>query len=154
MSVNIKKPSINPDIMSNFQPISDLPFLLKIMELVIASQIKPHLNNNNLFKKCLSGFCIQHSIETALLSLPVLQNLHLLPVPYCIPSKILLLTHKALHNQAPSYLTDLFHPFSQLLFFCCQPSHHPQDQAQNLGGQSPHPLGLPPKKKKKIHQLH
>ncbi|XP_051255843.1 uncharacterized protein LOC127363447 [Dicentrarchus labrax] len=40
---------------------------------------------------------------------PVLQNLHWLPVPQRIQFKILLLTHKALHNQAPSYLTDLLH---------------------------------------------
>ncbi|XP_045906087.1 uncharacterized protein LOC123971372 [Micropterus dolomieu] len=39
----------------------------------------------------------------------VLQNLHLLPVPQRIPYKILLLTHKALHNKAPSYLTDLLY---------------------------------------------
>ncbi|XP_075934503.1 uncharacterized protein LOC142934035 isoform X2 [Anarhichas minor] len=40
---------------------------------------------------------------------PVLQNLHWLPVPQRIEYKILLLTHKALHNQAPSYLTNLLH---------------------------------------------
>ncbi|XDV31632.1 hypothetical protein PO909_002599 [Leuciscus waleckii] len=40
---------------------------------------------------------------------PVLKNLHWLPVPQRIQFKILLLTHKALYNQAPSYLTDLLH---------------------------------------------
>ncbi|KAK0134910.1 hypothetical protein N1851_029372 [Merluccius polli] len=43
---------------------------------------------------------------------PILQNLHWLPVPQRIQFKILLLTHKALHNQAPSYLTDLLHPYT------------------------------------------
>ncbi|XP_062864364.1 uncharacterized protein LOC134326089 [Trichomycterus rosablanca] len=40
---------------------------------------------------------------------PVLQKLHWLPVAQRIQFKILLFTHKALHNQAPSYLTDLLH---------------------------------------------
>ncbi|XP_046873364.1 uncharacterized protein LOC124465555 [Hypomesus transpacificus] len=40
---------------------------------------------------------------------PVLQKLHWLPVPQRIHFKVLLLTHKALHNQAPRYLTDLLH---------------------------------------------
>ncbi|XP_072770959.1 uncharacterized protein [Nerophis lumbriciformis] len=40
---------------------------------------------------------------------PVLQKLHWLPVPHRIHFKILLLTHKALHNQAPCYVTNLLH---------------------------------------------
>ncbi|XP_061765110.1 uncharacterized protein LOC133558054 [Nerophis ophidion] len=40
---------------------------------------------------------------------PVLQKLHWLPVPHRIHFKILLLTHKSLHNQAPCYLTNLLH---------------------------------------------
>ncbi|KAK0151579.1 hypothetical protein N1851_007117 [Merluccius polli] len=40
---------------------------------------------------------------------PVLQNLHWLPITHRIQFKILLLTHKALNNQAPSYLSDLLH---------------------------------------------
>lgn len=44
--------------------------------------------------------------------IPLLLNLHWLPVPYPFKLKILLLTHKALHNQAPFYLKDLlpYHP--------------------------------------------
>ena len=40
---------------------------------------------------------------------PVLQNLHWLPITHRIQFKIILLTFKALHNQAPSYLSDLLH---------------------------------------------
>ncbi|XP_061585698.1 uncharacterized protein LOC133450813 [Cololabis saira] len=43
---------------------------------------------------------------------PVLQKLHWLPIPQRIHFKILLLTHKALHNQAPCYLTDLLHRYT------------------------------------------
>ena len=38
---------------------------------------------------------------------PVLKSLHWLPVKYRIHFKILLLTYKALHKQAPKYLSDL-----------------------------------------------
>uniref|UniRef100_A0A8D3CNL5 Reverse transcriptase domain-containing protein n=1 Tax=Scophthalmus maximus TaxID=52904 RepID=A0A8D3CNL5_SCOMX len=38
---------------------------------------------------------------------PVLESLHWLPVKFRIEFKILLLTYKALNNQAPSYLTEL-----------------------------------------------
>uniref|UniRef100_A0A3B3DCG5 Reverse transcriptase domain-containing protein n=1 Tax=Oryzias melastigma TaxID=30732 RepID=A0A3B3DCG5_ORYME len=38
---------------------------------------------------------------------PVLQQLHWLPVPHRITYKILILTFKALHNLAPSYLSEL-----------------------------------------------
>ena len=41
---------------------------------------------------------------------PVLQSLHWLPVHKRIQFKILLLTFKALRNQAPSYITELLHP--------------------------------------------
>ena len=42
---------------------------------------------------------------------PILQHLHWLPVKYRIQFKILLLTYKALHNRAPSYLSDLLIPY-------------------------------------------
>ncbi|XP_010792557.1 uncharacterized protein, partial [Notothenia coriiceps] len=40
---------------------------------------------------------------------PILQNLHWLPVRQRIHFKVLLITYKALNNQAPPYLTDLLH---------------------------------------------
>ena len=42
---------------------------------------------------------------------PILKQLHWLPVNSRIKFKILLLTYKALHDQAPSYLTQLLHPY-------------------------------------------
>ena len=44
---------------------------------------------------------------------PILKSLHWLPVRYRTEYKLLLLTFKALHHLAPSYLTDLlqlYHP--------------------------------------------
>ena len=40
---------------------------------------------------------------------PVLQQLHWLPIKYRIHYKILLLTWKAMHDQAPIYIKDLLH---------------------------------------------
>ncbi|KAJ8252002.1 hypothetical protein COCON_G00213140 [Conger conger] len=48
---------------------------------------------------------------------PVLQQLHWLPVKSRIDFKILLLTFKALHNMAPSYLSELLHSIGYAL--CC-----------------------------------
>uniref|UniRef100_A0A8C6LEU9 Reverse transcriptase domain-containing protein n=1 Tax=Nothobranchius furzeri TaxID=105023 RepID=A0A8C6LEU9_NOTFU len=42
---------------------------------------------------------------------PVLASLHWLPVKFRIDFKILLLTYKALNNQAPSYISDLIAPY-------------------------------------------
>ena len=38
---------------------------------------------------------------------PLLQKLHWLPIKYCIQFKILLITFKAVHGLAPSYISDL-----------------------------------------------
>ena len=63
----LKKPGLDPDTMSNFRPISNLPFLSKILERVVASQLKTHLTSNDLFEPFQSGFRSQHSTESALL---------------------------------------------------------------------------------------
>ncbi|XP_010773018.1 RNA-directed DNA polymerase from mobile element jockey-like [Notothenia coriiceps] len=63
----LKTPGLTPDIMSNFQPISNLPFLSKLLKRGVASQLKSHLSSNNLFEPFQSGFRIKHSTETALL---------------------------------------------------------------------------------------
>jgi len=43
---------------------------------------------------------------------PIFIQLHWLPVPYRINYKVLLLTFKALHDLAPSYLSDLLLPYN------------------------------------------
>ena len=62
----LKKPSLDPEILTNFRPISNLPFLSKVLEKVVAAQLHQHLQHNNLYEKFQSGFRSAHSTETAL----------------------------------------------------------------------------------------
>lgn len=59
----LKKPSLDPDNLANNRPISNLPFLTK----VLATQLLDHLTHNSLFEKFQSGFRSAHSTKTVLL---------------------------------------------------------------------------------------
>uniref|UniRef100_A0A8C1UV32 Reverse transcriptase domain-containing protein n=1 Tax=Cyprinus carpio TaxID=7962 RepID=A0A8C1UV32_CYPCA len=52
--------------LNKFRPISNLPFLGKILEQTVASQLFSHLSSNDLFEPFQSGFRKLHSTETAL----------------------------------------------------------------------------------------
>uniref|UniRef100_A0A3P9L8G6 Reverse transcriptase domain-containing protein n=1 Tax=Oryzias latipes TaxID=8090 RepID=A0A3P9L8G6_ORYLA len=63
----LKKPSLDAEVLANYRPISNLPFLSKVLEKIVASQLQNHLKQNNHFEKFQSGFRSAHSTETALL---------------------------------------------------------------------------------------
>lgn len=63
----LKKPSLDPEELASYRPISNLTFLSKVLEKTVASQLQNHLRRNNLFEKFQSGFRSAHSTETALL---------------------------------------------------------------------------------------
>uniref|UniRef100_A0A669BHY4 Reverse transcriptase domain-containing protein n=1 Tax=Oreochromis niloticus TaxID=8128 RepID=A0A669BHY4_ORENI len=63
----LKKPNLDPSILSNYRPISNLPFLSKVLERVVFRQLQSFLDNNSLYEKFQSGFRARHSTETALL---------------------------------------------------------------------------------------
>ena len=51
----------------NYRPISNLPFMSKVIEKLVLSQLICYLTANGLFTKFQSGFRIYHSLETAVL---------------------------------------------------------------------------------------
>ena len=62
----IKKVNGDIDSLSNYRPISNLPFLSKLLERVVYSQFQLHLEDNNLLEPFQSAYKRGHSIETAL----------------------------------------------------------------------------------------
>lgn len=62
----LKKPGCDVSDLSNYKPVSNLPFLAKVLECVVVSQLHSHLSLNKLLEIFQSGFRLGHSTETAL----------------------------------------------------------------------------------------
>ena len=65
----LKKPSLSTGDLNNFCPISNLNFISKILEKVVASRIQSHLSSNSLSFSFQSAYRIFHSTETTLLKI-------------------------------------------------------------------------------------
>ena len=63
----LKKASLDCEELSNYRPISNLTFISKACERVVAKQLTHHLHNNNLLEPLQSAYKPQHSTETALI---------------------------------------------------------------------------------------
>ena len=63
----IKKPTLDPESFQNYRPISNLPFLHKILERAAVLQLQQYLSDNNLHAKAQSAYRQFHSTETALI---------------------------------------------------------------------------------------
>ena len=63
----LKKPTLDPEDLANYRPISNLSFISKALEKVVAAQLQDHLKQNNLYEQFQSGYRPGHSTETALL---------------------------------------------------------------------------------------
>ena len=62
----LKKHNLDPSVLGNYRPISNLPFLGKVLEKCIFHQLDVFLQNNEVHNKFQSGFRKGHSTETAL----------------------------------------------------------------------------------------
>ena len=63
----LKKDNLDRNTMNNYRPISNIPFISKLMEKVAVSRVVEHLSNNNLMEEYQSAYRADHSTETALL---------------------------------------------------------------------------------------
>ncbi len=65
----IKKPKLDPCELANYRPISNLPFMLKILEKVVSAQLCSFLQKNDIYEEFQSGFRARQSTETALVKI-------------------------------------------------------------------------------------
>ena len=63
----LKKQSLDPETLKHYRPVSNLSFISKIMEKVVASQISAYLSENGLLEAQQSAYRSAHNTETALL---------------------------------------------------------------------------------------
>ena len=63
----LKKRTLDEDVLNNYLPASNLAFISKITEKVVASRLNHHLMVNNLQEPFQSAYRMNHSTETAML---------------------------------------------------------------------------------------
>lgn len=65
----IKKPSLDAEQMKNYRPVSNLPYIAKLVEKVVVNQLDRHLLENDLYASHQSAYRKHHSCETALVKI-------------------------------------------------------------------------------------
>ena len=63
----IKKKDLDPELLKNYRPITNLSFLSKTTERVVSNQLHQYLQVNGLYARMQSAYRPNHSTETALL---------------------------------------------------------------------------------------
>ncbi|XP_053405136.1 uncharacterized protein LOC128558892 [Mercenaria mercenaria] len=73
----LKKQDLDVDILKNYRPVSNLPFVSKILENVVDARLENHLCLNGLHEEYQSAYRKFHSTETSLLKVQndILQSL-------------------------------------------------------------------------------
>ena len=65
----LKKRNLDQNLLKNYRPVSNLPFISKIVEKAVCSQILNHLKSNDLLVKHQSAYRKLHNTETALVKI-------------------------------------------------------------------------------------
>ena len=63
----LKKHNLDPNNLSNYRPVSNIPFMSKLIEKVVLLQLNDHLISNELYDTFQSAYRANRSTETALL---------------------------------------------------------------------------------------
>ena len=79
----LKKASLDCELYKNYRPVSNIPFLSKVIEKAVSNRLLEYLSDNNLLENYQSAYKAHHSTETALV---YVQNrfMSLLDLGYCI----------------------------------------------------------------------
>ena len=62
----LKKPQLDTEVLNNYRPVSNLNFISKVLERIVATQIIAHIEENKLGEEFQSAYRKHHSTETAL----------------------------------------------------------------------------------------
>ena len=62
----LKKKNLDKEILKNYRPVSNLPFLSKVIEKIVAAHLRTHLEVNKLWCKMQSAYRPFHSTKSAL----------------------------------------------------------------------------------------
>ena len=62
----LKKYTLNPDILKNYRPVSNLSYISKLLVRVVAKRLTDYMTENNLHEHLQSAYKPGHSTETAL----------------------------------------------------------------------------------------
>ena len=63
----LKKTGLDQNVLNNYRPVSNISFLSKTLERVVADQLCEFLSQNGMFAKFQSAYRVAHSRETAIL---------------------------------------------------------------------------------------
>ena len=59
----LKKPGLDKEVLKNYRPVSNLSFISKVLEKVVAKRLDDHMLDNNLYSS------VRHSTETTFLKM-------------------------------------------------------------------------------------
>ena len=66
MTPILKKPQLDPQVLTNYRSVSNLPYISKVIERVVASQLHDHMECHSLAKPLQSAYRQYHLTKTAL----------------------------------------------------------------------------------------